>query len=165
MEELTVEGVFRFRPVDFIPDFSQMHIYQQPSFIRVLSAISAVILNSRTFLFKCFVEILKIPCSVSKHSVQNRSQPVNLPHSGLDQTTWCGIKRSRNPYPHHLPSLPALGIARECCSLRLPPSQRTGSTFTHRATIVLNATAPTPQRLVFHSLVTVVSALPERKFH
>lgn len=46
----------------------------------------------------------------------------------------------------------------------LPLSHSAGSTSTHRATIVLNASAPTLQSLGFHSLATVGSALLEGKY-
>lgn len=46
----------------------------------------------------------------------------------------------------------------------LPLSQRSGSTSTYRATIVLNATAPTPQRPGFNSLATVAGAQLEGKY-
>lgn len=68
-------------------------------------------------------------------------------------------------------SPPALGIAHECQSFRrnhkdegLPLSQRAGSTSTHRAAIVLNATAPTPRRPSSHSPATVGSVPLERKY-
>ena len=45
-----------------------------------------------------------------------------------------------------------------------PLSPGTGSTSTHRAAIVLNATAPTLWRLGFHSLASGAGALLERKY-